>query len=69
MGKVAVYLRRRLLADVLSVLGGWPEPRRKTRVPQVEPRVTPPAQIQDGWPRREDDTPPSDRPVDPSRDR
>jgi len=39
MGRVSAYVRHRLLADVLSLLGGWPDPPRKRRVQQIEPRL------------------------------
>ena len=43
-------MRHRLLADVLSALGGWPDPPRERRVQQIGPPVTPPVPLQDGWP-------------------
>lgn len=67
MGRVATYVKHRLLADVLSFFGGWPDPPRKRRVQQIEPRVTPPAPIQDGWPMIEDAGPPSGPHADPDR--
>jgi hypothetical protein len=64
---VSAYLRHRLLADVLSLLGGWPDPPRKRRVQEIEPRVTPPEPIQDGWPLIEDVRPSAGSHVDPER--
>ncbi|HEY5978293.1 MAG TPA: hypothetical protein VIT41_01550 [Microlunatus sp.] len=67
MGRVSAYLRHRLLADVLAVLGGWPDPPRRTRVHHREkPQVPPSAQVQDGWPLLEDAEPPNRREIDPT---
>jgi len=67
MGRVSAYVRHRLVADVLSLLGGWPDPPRKRRVQPIEPRVTPPAQIQDGWPLIEDAKPSAEPRADTDR--
>ncbi len=67
MGRLSAYVRHRLLADVLSLLGGWPDPPRRRRVLQIEPRVTPPAPIQDGWPLIGDAKPAAGPHADPER--
>jgi len=67
MGRVSAYVRHRLLADVSSLLGGRPDPPRKRRVQPIEPRVTPPAQIQDGWPLIGDAKPSAEPRADPDR--
>jgi len=67
MGRFSAYVRHRLLADVLSLLGGWPDSPRKRRVQQIEPRVTPPEPIQDGWPLIEDARPAAQPHTDPER--
>ena len=55
------------MADVLSFLGGWPDRPRQRRVQEIEPRVTPPPSIQDGWPLIEDADPPTGPDADPDR--
>lgn len=67
MGRLSAYVRHRLLADVLSFLGGWPDPPRQRPVQQIEPRVTPPAPIQDGWPLIGDARPSAGPRADPER--
>lgn len=67
MGRLSAYVRHRLLPDVLSFLGGWPDPPRRRRAGELEPRVTPPAPAQDGWPLIEDASPPSQSDADPER--
>lgn len=67
MGRLSAYVRHRLLSDVLGVLGGWPDPPRKGRAQQIEPTVTPPAPIQDGWPLIGDTTPSAGPQADPER--